>query len=319
VLKYILRRTLTLVPMLLVVSILVFIALDLTPGDPVSYLLSPETLATVTVEQLDMMRENLGLNAPIYVRYYRWLINVLRGDFGYSLTYGTAISDMLSYRLPATLELSITALLLSGVLGILLGFVSAVRQNSALDYINTVLGILGVSIPAFFVGLLGIRIFAVELQWLPIGGRLVYGVDTFWGRLPNLIMPSLTLAIALLASLMRYTRSSMIDVLGMDYVKTARSKGLRESAVYLRHVFRNALAPVLHLLLSRIPMLIGGSIVIESTFGWAGMGEMLINGISSKDYPVIMMVVMATAVLVLVASLLSDICTAVLDPRVRLD
>ena len=318
-LKYILRRTLTLVPMLLVVSILVFIALDLTPGDPVSYLLSPETLATVTVEQLDMMRENLGLNAPIYVRYYRWLINVLRGDFGYSLTYGTAISDMLSYRLPATLELSITALLLSGVLGILLGFVSAVRQNSALDYINTVLGILGVSIPAFFVGLLGIRIFAVELQWLPIGGRLVYGVDTFWGRLPNLIMPSLTLAIALLASLMRYTRSSMIDVLGMDYVKTARSKGLRESAVYLRHVFRNALAPVLHLLLSRIPMLIGGSIVIESTFGWAGMGEMLINGISSKDYPVIMMVVMATAVLVLVASLLSDICTAVLDPRVRLD
>jgi len=305
--------------MLLVVSILVFIALDLTPGDPVSYLLSPETLATVTVEQLDMMRENLGLNAPIYVRYYRWLINVLRGDFGYSLTYGTAISDMLSYRLPATLELSITALLLSGVLGILLGFVSAVRQNSALDYINTVLGILGVSIPAFFVGLLGIRIFAVELQWLPIGGRLVYGVDTFWGRLPNLIMPSLTLAIALLASLMRYTRSSMIDVLGMDYVKTARSKGLRESAVYLRHVFRNALAPVLHLLLSRIPMLIGGSIVIESTFGWAGMGEMLINGISSKDYPVIMMVVMATAVLVLVASLLSDICTAVLDPRVRLD
>jgi len=205
------------------------------------------------------------------------------------------------------------------VLGILLGLLSSIKQNSSADYGITVLGIVGISIPEFFVGIIAIQIFAIEFGWLPVGGRFEYVDSGLWDRVTHLVMPSLTLGFALTAALMRYTRGTMLDVLGKDYVKTARSKGLPEWKVITKHAFRNALMPVVLLLVFRLPLLIGGTVVIESVFSWPGMGGMILNAVSAKDYPVVLVATMMTAGMVLFASFLVDLITAMLDPRIRFD
>ena len=270
-LKHILKKFLSLIPMLILISIVIFGALQLTPGNPLTYQIPPELLSSSTFD-LEAYEKAMGLDAPVYVQYFRWIWNILRGELGYSLVSGAPIVNMLRTRLPATMELALCGILISSVFGICLGILAAIKQNTLLDYGCTALSVLAISIPEFFMGIIGITIFSLKLGWLPTGGRLVYGDNSFGTRLAHLILPAVVMGLALTGALMRHTRGSLLDVLTRDYIKTARSKGLSERKVYLKHAFRNALIPVTVLLCFRIPGLVGGSVVIESVFGWPGMG-----------------------------------------------
>ncbi|GAK57579.1 ABC transporter membrane-spanning permease-oligopeptide transport [Candidatus Vecturithrix granuli] len=318
-LAYTIRRFLALLPMMFVITFLVYLGLELTPGDAVSYMVSPDALANLSPEKLEILRESLGLNDPFPVRYLKWLGGILRGDFGYSLSSGVAIKDIVFDRLPATLELSAIALLLSTIFGSILGILSALRKGRLSDNILTVLGMVGVSIPQFFFGLVAILVFALTLKWLPVGGRLMPGYVTFWDRLPHLILPSLVMAATMTAGVMRYARSSMLDALNKEYIKTARSKGLPEWRVNLIHGFRVALTPVIVLIGFRLPTLIGGSVVIERVFQWPGIGNEFVSAVRGQNYPLVMMIALFSVFAVLIASFLIDLFTALLDPRVKLE
>ena len=305
------------VPMLFIISFIVFFSIQLSPVDPIYYSATPDMMANAA--NLELLREQLGLNDPVYIRYFRWIGGILTGDFGYSILTGQPIAEMLMLRLPATVELALVALVLSTIIGVLLGLISAIKQNSFLDYFSRNIGVIGISIPEFFFGIIMIQFFAIKLGWLPTGGRIDVNDVTFWDRLPNLILPALTLAIGMLAVLLRYTRNSMLDVLNKDYIKTARSKGIPEWKVILFHAFRNSMGAILVILAFRLPILIGGSVIIEAVFLWPGIGSTILSSVSSSDYPVIMVTTMMLASAILIASFLVDIFAALLDPRVRLD
>ena len=313
--QYFVKKLLTIIPMLLAVSIMVFLALELMPIDPINYLASPDMAANA--QNLEALRNKLGLNDPIWLRYIHWIGGMLHGDFGYSIVNGAKIGDLIALKLPATLELAGAALILSTVMGIGIGLISSIRQNSIIDYIGRVFGVIGNSIPQFLFGIVVIQLFSIKLGWLPLGGRVNPGDVTFWDRLPNLALPAFTMAIAMTATLLRYTRNSMLDVLNKDYIKTARSKGIPEWKVYTKHAFRNSLGPVLVILCFRLPMLVGGSVVIENIFAWPGIGSTLLQAVSANDYPVIMMITLMIAAAILLASFLVDVMTALLDPRIR--
>ena len=316
-LKYFLSRLLILIPMMLLISFIVFIGLELTPGDAASAMFSADTISNMSTEELDALRDSLGLNDPMVVRYFRWVGNIVKGDFGVSYVTGTPISEVLKSLLPATLKLAGIALLLSTILGLLLGILAAVKQNTALDFSLSIFGVIGISMPEFFVGILMILIFAIKLKWFPAQGRTDIGLSA-WQSLKYVILPSCSLGFVLMAALMRYTRNSMLDVLSKDYVKTARAKGLPEWKIYTKHAFRNSLMPISVLLMLRMPMLIGGSVIIEQVFGYAGIGQRLITAINGNDYPVVLIIVLMLSAISLLASVMIDILTAVLDPRVRL-
>lgn len=316
--KYFFFRLLSLIPKLLIISIIIFLGLQLIPGDSVTRTISPDVYANMSEAELWGLREKLGLNDNLLIQYFRWIGRILQGDFGYSIVNGANIAAMLKARLPATMELAACGLLIATVFGLLLGFISAIKQNSPIDYINTIFGMVGISVPEFFLGLCAILVFAIKLGWLPTGGRLEYGNEGFFDRIKFLILPSLCLGIAYIATLMRFTRGSMLDVLNKDYIKTARSKGLSEVTVNLKHGFRNALIPIMVVLVFRIPMLVSGTVVIENVFNYPGMGSMLLNAISGTDMPVVMISTMIISAVILFASFLVDLVTAMLDPRIRL-
>ncbi|WP_312641493.1 ABC transporter permease [Hydrogenoanaerobacterium sp.] len=318
-LSYTVRKLLMLIPMLLVITFIIFLGMEAMPGDAVSFMVPPDALANMTPEKMEMLRESLGLNDPFIVRYFSWITGILRGDFGYSLTSGVPVSQIIMSKLGATVELSVAALLFSTILGNVLGILSAIKKGSIGDNALTVAGMIGLSIPEFFFGLVSLLIFSINLGWLPIGGRILPGYETFWDRLPHLILPALVLGIAMTAGVMRYARSSMLDSINKDYIRTARSKGLPEWRVNLVHGFRVALTPVIVLVGFRLPVLIGGSVVIEQIFQWPGVGNEFVAAIRGGNTPVVMMIALLSVTAVLLASFLVDLFTAVLDPRVRLD
>lgn len=317
-LTYVIRRILVLIPMAIAISFLVYLGLELTPGDAVSHMIPLDAAGTMDPAELEALRESLGLGQPFIVRYGIWLGGILQGHFGYSSAGGVAISQIFLARLPATLELSIAALVLSTVIGSILGTISALKRGTKTDQALTVVGMLGVSIPEFFFGLVAILIFALNLQWLPVGGRLMPHYETFFDRLPNLVMPALVLSIMMTAGVMRYARSSMLDALSRDFIKTARSKGMPEWRVNILHGFRVALTPVIVLIGFRLPVLIGGSVIIEEVFQWPGIGSEFVAAVRSQDYPLVMMIALFSVLAVLLASLIIDVLTAIIDPRVRL-
>jgi peptide/nickel transport system permease protein len=319
VISYIIRRILVLIPMLLIITFLVFLGLELTPGDAVSYMVSPDALANISQESLEQLRDSLGLNDPFIVRYFKWIGGILKGKFGYSLSSGVPISEIVSDRLPATLELSITALLISTFLGSILGIISALKKGTIIDNILTLLGMLGVSIPRFFFGLVVILIFSLRLGWLPVGGRLLPGHESFVDTLPYLILPSLVLGLTMTAGVMRYARGSMLDALNKEYIRTARSKGLPEWRVKLIHGLRVALSPIIVLIGFRLPMLIGGSVVIEQVFQWPGIGREFVAAVRFQNTPLVMMIALLFVLAMLIASFLIDFLIAMLDPRIRLE
>ena len=318
-LAYFIRRLLFLIPMMLVISFIIYLGLELTPGDAVSRMLPPDATINMKAEELEKIRESLGLNEPFIVRYFLWLGGVLQGDFGYSLASGVPIKDIVLDRLPATLELSITALILSSVLGVLFGSISALKRGTVTDIIFTIFGMLGVSVPVFIFGLIALVIFALNLGWLPVGQRILPGYDSYWDHMPHLIMPAGVLALMLTAGVMRYSRSSMLDSLNKEYIRTARSKGIPEWRVNFVHGLRVALIPIVVLIGFRLPMLIGGAVIIEQVFQWPGVGELFVFNVRSQNYPLVMMIAFFSVLAVLLASFFIDLFTAILDPRIKLE
>ena len=229
------------------------------------------------------------------------------------------ISEILALKLPATIQLAAAALIISSVLGILIGILSAVNQNTIIDYIGRVIGVLGQSIPQFLFGMILITVFALSLKLLPAGGRNLYGKAGFFDQLRTIILPATALSFSMIATVLRYTRNLMLDVINKEYIKTARSKGISEIKVYFKHAFRNSMGPILVTILFRIPGLIGGSVVIETVFNWPGVGSTLMGAVTSGDYPVIMVTTLLIAAVMLTISFLVDVLSAMLDPRIRLE
>lgn len=317
-LKFILKKLLLMIPMLLVISLIVFFGLQATGIDPINFMLSPEQLSA-SPEVVEQLREELGLNDPLIVQYFTWLGNLLHGDFGYSITDGTSIASTLAVRMPYTLELAGYSLVLSAIIGIGIGIISAIRQNGIIDYIGRVLAVLGQAVPQFLVGIILIQIFSIKLGIFPAANRVSPdATNAFVDAFMHLFLPVTTLTIGMVAVLMRYARNTMLDVLNSDYIKTARSKGIPEWKVYLKHGFRNAMKPVLVILMFRIPTLIGGSVVVESVFSYPGIGMTMTNAIVANDYNVVMVTTLIIAATMLVCSFMVDVLNAIMDPRVRL-
>ena len=314
--SFIVRRIAILVPMAFTISALIFFASRLSPIDPILAMIPPDMASDSA--NLEQLREELGLNDHIVLQYLTWLKNIATGDFGYSLQSGQQISEILALRMPATLELVLSALILSTILALTLGLFAGAKKGGIADKLSRVLGVVGIAIPDFFIGLALLNVFAYRVSWLPSGNRVAPGQITFWDRFPNYILPVATLTIAMLAVLIRYTRNSVLDTLNRDFVKTARSKGVPEWRVLYSHVFRNSLGPVMVLLAFRLPLLVGGSILVETVFQWPGIGTTIIAAVTASDYPVIMVVSMLIAMVILFASFLVDIVKSILDPRVRL-
>lgn len=318
-LKYFIKRLIVIIPKLLIITIIIFIGLNLIPGDALSRSMDTTQYEKLTEEQREVMRDNMGLNDPYIVRYFRWIKNIVKGDLGYSSITGASVNSMLAIRLPATLELSLIGLAFATIFGILFGFIAAIRRNKPIDYTMTSIGMMGVSVPDFFFGMMLILLFAVKLGWLPTGGRSSIGAEGFFDEAKYLILPGLCMGINLTANLMRFTRNAMIDVMNKDYMKTARAKGLTEYQVNIKHCFRNGSAPVLMLLTSRLAYLVSGAVVIETVFNYPGMGSLMVSAVTKTDFQVAMSIMLIISIVVLVAYFLADIFLAIMDPRIRFD
>ncbi|MDO5728299.1 MAG: ABC transporter permease [Actinomycetaceae bacterium] len=314
--NFIIRKLLLLVPMSLGVSMIIFFAIRLSPVDPINIMATPDQ--NLSPEKLEELRQSLGLNDPLILQYLRWLKDVLTGNWGNSIQTGQPVTEIIAARFPATLEIMGWALILSTIIGISWGLLSAAFQNSIIDHLGRFMTVMGIAVPGFFLGIIVIQVFAYKLEWFNPGGRIYPGEYTFFDRAPNLVLPVLTLTFGLIGVLIRYTRNSALDVMAKDYIKTARSKGISERQVYLRHVLRNSLGPVLVILVFRLPSLVGGSVLVETIFKWPGIGSTIVTSISSSDYPVIMITSMMVALAILVASFLVDVVKAIVDPRIRL-
>lgn len=316
-LKFILKKLAMMIPMLIVISLVVFLGLRSTGIDPLTFMVPPE-VQSQSPEIVEQLREDLGLNDPLLVQYFRWLGNLLKGDLGLT-NKGEDIAGIIADRLPYTLELSLYAMLFSSIIGIGIGIISAIRQNGIVDYIGRVLAVLGQAVPQFLVGILMIWIFSIKMGIFPAANRISPdATNAFVDAFMHLFLPVTTLTIGMVAVLMRYARNTMLDVLNSDYIKTARSKGIPEWKVYLKHGFRNAMKPVLVILMFRIPALIGGSVVIESVFSYPGIGTSMTNAITNMDYNLVLVITLIIAAVMLVASFMVDVLNALLDPRVRL-
>lgn len=332
--SYVLRRLLGLVPVLFGITLLVFLFLQLIPGDPAQAILGERG----TPEQLAALREKLGLNRPLYVQYLAFVKSVLTGDLGTSTVSTIPVAEELKRRWPATFELALAATLVAVALGIPVGILAAVRKNSLLYTLSMSLSLVGVSMPVFWLGLLLVYLFAVNLHWLPTGGRLSTDLaidfrpltgflvldgllsvrpQVLWDALRHLLLPALTLGTIPLAILTRITRSAMLEVLSQDYVRTARAKGLSERQVILKHALKNALLPVVTIVGLQFGTLLGGAILTETIFSWPGIGSYIYEGILNRDYPVVQAGVLVVALAFVLVNLLVDLSYALLDPRIQ--
>ncbi len=311
-LAYIIRRLLLLIPVLLIVGVIVFTLMHLTPGDPASVMLGRDA----TEEQTEALRERLGLNEPVPVQFLNWFGKALRLDFGESLFIGKPVTQALLDRAEPTGLLALYSLTLSILIAVPAGIIAAVRANSALDRLLMVVSISGVAIPSFFLGILLILFFAVVLGWLPSGGYVDIGDDP-GQHFRYMLLPTLTLGFSAAGLLARVVRSTMLDVLNEDYVRTAFAKGLRERRVVLVHAFRNALIPVLTIIGISLAGMLGGAVVIETVFNIPGMGRLLVQSVTRRDIPVVQGAVMAVAAIEILVMLFLDILYVYVDPRIR--
>lgn len=309
---YILRRLISMIPVLFIVSLIVFSLLHLTPGDPAMSMLGEEA----TPESIAALRGQLGLDEPLPVQYVKWAASVVQGDLGRSIRSNQPVSEAIIDRLPVTIELSILSVMVSLIIAIPVGIIAAMRRNSPLDTASTTVALLGVSIPNFFLAILLIFLFSVRLGWLsPIGYTPI--LEDPVDNLKRMIMPALTLGTALSAIVMRMTRSSLLEVLDQDYVRTARAKGLREARVVRIHALKNAMVPVVTVVGLQIGGLLGGTIITESIFVLPGIGRLLVDAIFQRDFPLVQGVVLFAALAFLLANLAVDLLYAYLDPRIR--
>jgi peptide/nickel transport system permease protein len=314
-LRFIARRLVAAVPIIVGITFFVFLIINLAPGDPVAMMINPNR--PLSPAAMMARREALGLNKPLLVRYVLWLGEVARGNLGYSLVNQQPVLERIAQRVPPTVQLMGTALLIGTVVGVTLGVLSAVYQYSLLDHVATFLAFLGVSSPSFFLGLGGIYLLSLKLNLFPTAGMDTLGAPfSVLDRLHHLILPALVLSVGTTASLMRYTRSSMLEVIAQDYVMTARGKGVSERTIVIRHVLRNALLPVITVLGLSIPLVFAGAVITEQIFQWPGIGMLTIQAVTARDYPVLMGISFFTAILVFLGNLLADITYSLADPRI---
>ncbi|BAS27974.1 nickel ABC transporter permease [Limnochorda pilosa] len=312
-LRYVSRRLLLAVPVLLGITFIVFAMVTFAPGDAISLMLGSESANPANVERL---REELGLDLPWYVQYANYMNRLLHGDLGRSITYGRPVADQIAQRFPNTLLLAVSASLFALIIGLPLGVLAASRRNTVVDYASTTGAMLGVSLPNFWLGLMLLLFFGLRLRWLPIRGigDLSTGV---WSFVSHLILPSITLGAALAALLTRLTRSSVLDVLGEDFIRTSRAKGVPGRLVLFKHALRNALLPVVTTFGMQFGALLGGAVITETIFSWPGMGMLAVNAIKQRDLPVIQGTVLVFALSFMVVTLATDLVYALINPRIR--
>lgn len=312
---YIIRRLIFTIPILIGISILSFSIAMIAPGDPTDLMEDED----ITQADKERFLESRGLNDPIPVQYVRWLKDVLRGDFGTSMIKaGFPVKDMIVERLPNTLLLMFVSTIFAVVIAIPIGIWSAVKPYTLTDYTITTVSFLGVATPNFWLGLMLLIFFSVQLGWFPTGGiATLHAPFSIWDRIHHLILPAFVLGTADMAGLTRYTRSSMMDVLDQDYIRTARAKGFRQLKVVTKHGVKNGLIPIITIFGLMLPSFVGGSVITEKIFNWPGIGLLFLDSVFQRDYPVIMALTMISAVLVVIGNLIADILYAVFDPRIE--
>lgn len=313
--RFLINRLIQSAVLLLGVSIVGFALMHLAPGGPLAvYTLNP----TVTAQDIERVKVLFGLDKPVYVQYLKWAGGLVTGNWGYSFFGGQQVREIVLDRLPATFLLMGSSLALALVIGVAAGTLAAVRRNSVFDYATAIAAMIALSLPTFWFGLLAIFFFAQTLGWFPAGGMMSMSGGGFLDLLHHMVLPVAVLALVLVAQWSRYTRSSMIDILDQDFVRTARAKGLKSSRVLVNHGLRAALVPLVALAGLQLPLLVGGALVTETVFSWPGMGLLFISALSTRDYPVLMAILMVGAVVVVLGNLLADIVVAFVDPRVKL-
>lgn len=316
-LDYIAKRLLQAIPLLIGVSVIGFAMMHLAPGGPLAvYTLNP----TITAQDIERIKQVFGLDQPIHIQYLKWAAGMFTGNWGNTFFGGRPVLDVIMERVPATLLLMGSGMSLAMIIGMLIGILGAVKRYSVFDYLATTGAMVTLSFPTFWFGLMTIFIFSLKLGWLPSGGMFTLGGEEgVFDLLRHLILPTLVLALVLVAQWSRYTRSSFIEVIHQDYIRTARSKGISNGRILLRHAFPNALAPLIALAGIQLPWLFSGALVTETIFGWPGMGRLFVDSLTMKEYPVLMGMVMVTAMAVIIGNLLADVLNAIIDPRIRLE
>ena len=314
--RYLIRRILLMAPTLIIVTFLVFLLLFLSPGDPVLMLVPIDELGQMTDEEMDRLRSELGLDRPIYIQYADWLVDVLRGDLGRSIHQRRPVVDLLAARFPVTLELALLSVFVASIVAIPIGIYTAVNPGGIGDFIGNIVALMGVSAPNFWVALILIVVFAVQLHWLPAGGFVRISDDPV-RHIERMILPVITLSTALMAVTMRLTRSSMLEVLNEDYVRTAKSKGLGQRRIVFVHALKNALIPVVTTVGLQVGRILGGTIVIEVIFSFPGMGKLLLDAIFGRDFPIVQGSVLLITFAFMGINLVVDLTYAFIDPRIR--
>ncbi len=310
--RYIIQRLIGAVGVLILISIIVFTMVRLIPGDPITIMLGEN----LTPEVKERLVQKWGLDRPVYLQYFSWMSNVVRGNFGDSIRTGESVSGLIADRIPATLILAGGALFIAILIGIPAGVIAAYRRNTWIDFGSMLVALGGLCIPSFWLGLLLMLLFSIRLNLLPVSGY-VSPIEDPLQSLKHLIMPCLALGIGLSASISRMTRSAMLDVLDQDYVRTARAKGLSERATVLGHAMRNAMLPTITVIGLQLGYLLGGSVIIEEIFSYPGIGQLLIFAINNRDYSLVQGVILIFAVTFVMVNLLIDLSYAYLDPRIR--
>lgn len=316
--KYIWRRILVMIPVLLGISIIIFSLINLAPGDPYSSMIDPN----FTAEDRETMLKAIGYYDPLPVKYGKWIVRAVQGDLGYSIRYKEPVLSVIGRNFGNTISLSMLSLGVSIILAIPLGVISSTHKYSIFDYVATVFSFIGLSIPVFFLAMLMIKYLSFDLGLFPISGMQTVGseytgIEKLLDYLYHMILPIIVLAITNMASLMRYTRSSMLDVITQDYIRTARAKGVKEKAVIYRHALRNALIPIVTIICMSFGGMMSGAILTETVFSWPGMGTLVYQSILNRDYPLVIASTMLIAMFILASNLIADILYAYLDPRIK--
>jgi len=311
-LGYLLRRVLAAIPVMGVVALVVFLLLRLTPGDPAAILAGDNA----TPAQLERIRASLGLNEPLYVQFFTWIGKLLHGDLGVSLISNVPVMKMIGQRIEPSISIALATIIVSVLIAVPLGVIAAWKQGTWIDRFVMGLSVLGFSVPVFVIGYVLIQVFALDLRWLPVQGfkSITGGIGPF---LERLVLPTLALSFIYVALIARMTRASMLDVLGEDYVRTARAKGIGEIAVLFRHALRNAAVPVITVIGTGFALLISGVVVTESVFNIPGIGRLTVDAVLARDYPVIQAMILLTSLLYVTINLLIDVAYTLLDPRIR--
>jgi peptide/nickel transport system permease protein len=314
--KYIIRRTIQAIPLLIIISIISFLLIQLAPGDPMDMYRSSESAESVDTTAIE---EKLGLDKPIYIQYFNWLrLLVLEGNMGYSFEDGRPVMEKILERLPATMLLMGVAIGISYLIAIPLGIYSAVKKYSFFDNFLTAFSYVGIAVPSFYLALMAILVFSLNLDWFPPSDMMSnYEEFDLMDRIKHLVLPASVLAIGGIASNSRFMRSSMLEVIKQDFVRTARAKGVAEKSVIYKHALRNALLPIITILGLSLPSLFAGALFVEQIFAWPGMGRLAVNAIFVRDYQTIMGTTMFAGVLVVLGNLIADILYAIVDPRIQ--